>query len=252
MYPNLLPAGPDIKPDEETPDMPPSEAQRLRTDLELFSYIASHDLQAPLRIISIGCEQLHTHPSIAADEKACATLQMITGQAADMKALLDGLLEYMRLETFAVKHTLLDGNDIVATAISTLEAEIAQAAATVTCDPLPQTLGHRGRMTRLFAHLLDNAIKFRSAAPPVIHVSARRVGDMQEFCIEDNGIGIDKEYHTIIFTLFQRLHTKEAYTGIGAGLALARKIVEEHGGTLRVEPAEGQGSRFIFTIPAVP
>jgi light-regulated signal transduction histidine kinase (bacteriophytochrome) len=251
MQPNLLSITPNataMMPEEDNPAAL-SEAQRLRADLELFSYIASHDLRAPLRIMSVGCDELSEHPAIAADEKAGAALRMIVSQSSHMQSLLDGLLEYMRLETFPVKHTLLDMDAVVATAITTLEAEINASGATITCAKLPQVCGHRGRMTRLFAHLLDNAIKFRGPEPVKIHISARRLGKGWEFCVEDNGIGIDEEYHGIIFTLFQRLHTKEAYPGIGAGLALSRKIVESHGGAIRVESALQKGSRVYFTLP---
>jgi chemotaxis family two-component system sensor kinase Cph1 len=232
-------------------DDPPQDAlTRLKSDLELISYITSHDLQAPLRIILRSCEELQEHPGLSDDEEGKRTLQAITGQAAGMKALLDGLLEYVRAETFVVKHTPLDMNEIASLAQGALEQEIKTAATVITSDHLPQVVGHRGRLTRLFAHLLENALKFRGELPPSIHISARRSGMMWEFCIKDNGIGINPEHHTIIFTLFQRLHSEE-YPGIGAGLALSRKIVESHGGQIRVESDAGEGSRFIFTLPAV-
>jgi chemotaxis family two-component system sensor kinase Cph1 len=217
----------------------------------LISYVASHDLQAPLRLLLRNCEELATHPVLASDETMLNTVHTVSDQATRMKLLLDGLLEYIRLETFVVKHTPLDSGEILTVALTALETEIKNSGSAVTCDNLPPVLGHRGRLTRLFVHIIDNAIKFRGKISPKIHISARRTGNQWEFCIEDNGIGIDKDYHDVIFTLFQRLHTEDTYPGIGAGLALSRKIVESHGGKLWVESVPGKGARFLFTFPAI-
>jgi chemotaxis family two-component system sensor kinase Cph1 len=224
--------------------------ERLRDELELVSYVTSHDLQAPLRIILKSCEELNAHPDLSTDKVVRDALQTLDLQALRMKALLEGLLEYMRLETFVVKQTVLDGNEIVAASMAALEEEIKTTGAVITCDTMPQIFGHRGRLTRLFAFLLENALKFHGSQPTKIHISTRRMAEKWEFCVEDNGIGINEEHHAIIFALFQRLHTDEAYPGIGVGLALSHKIVESHGGKLWVESAPGKGSRFFFTLPA--
>jgi light-regulated signal transduction histidine kinase (bacteriophytochrome) len=233
----------------EEPVVTPSEVERLRNELELISYLTSHDLQAPLRIMLMSCEELGAHLPPDSDAEAKAALERLTRQATHMKALLENLLEYTRLETFIVKHTALDSNEILAATLAALEGDIQAVNATITHDTLPPVMGHRGRLTRLFAHLIDNALKFRGSASPKIHISARPTGTQWTFCIEDNGLGIEKEYYDIVFALFQRLHSAETYPGMGAGLALSRKIVESHGGRLWVESEPGKGSRFYFTLP---
>lgn len=221
--------------------------ERLYDELELVSYVTSHDLQAPLRAIQSSCETLCSNPAYASDP----ALQELQREAARLKELMQGMLDDVRLEIFPVTHTPLDSNELLQTAITTLSEEIKATGATIHADTLPKVLGHRNRLTRLFAHLLDNALKFHGAHPPVINVSARSSGGQWEFCIADNGIGIDEDNHDIIFRLFQRLHSDGAYKGHGIGLSLARKIVESHGGALRVESSLDNGSRFYFTLPAV-
>lgn len=252
MPPSIKSADPDIVGMSERNDQTSlvDTTERLRGDLELISYITSHDLRAPLRIITVFCEQLKANPVLADDETARKELQIIIRQSEHLRILLEGMLEYIRLETFPVKHASLDMNEVVNTAITALDEEIKAAGAEIICKTLPRIAGHRGRLTRLFVHLLDNALKFRGNHPLKVCISALPMGDKWEFCVEDNGIGIDGQYHYIIFTLFQRLHTAEAYPGVGVGLALSRKIVESHGGTLWVKSALGQGSRFYFTLPA--
>jgi len=222
--------------------------ERLYDELELVGYVVSHDLKAPLRAIQSCCEELNRHPALSDDAAGRDTLQMLNRESERLKALMQGIVDYSRLETFATTHILLDSNEIMQTVIATFGNEIKTAGAVITCEALPKVTGHRGRLTHLLAYLLDNALKFRGEQPPVIHISARRAGEMWEFCIEDNGIGINEEQFDIIFRLFQRLHTAEAYPGHGIGLALGRKIVEAHGGKLWVESALGKGSRFYFTV----
>jgi len=224
--------------------------ERLYDELELVGYVVSHDLKASLRAIQSCCEELNKHSALASDAAGRDTLQTLNQESERLKALMQGMVDYARLETFATNHTLLDSEEIMQTVITTLGNEIKTAGAIITCDALPQVMGHRGRLTNLFSHLLDNALKFRGEQLLVIRISAHRAGEMWEFCIEDNGIGIDEEQFDIIFRLFQRLHTAEAYPGYGIGLALSRKIVEAHGGKLWAESTLGKGSRFYFTLPA--
>lgn len=226
------------------------QLERAKEELELISYVSSHDLQAPLRAILASCETLEKNAAIASDKEAKADLQKITRQTGKMRTLMQGLLDYLRLETFGPTRSMLDMNEIVAAAMTILEENIRATGAKIVYGSLPQFYGHRGRMTRLFVSLLDNALKFRSQQQPEITISASANGRELEFQVEDNGIGIDEEYHDIIFTLFQRLHTEEEYPGYGIGLALSRKIVESHGGRMWMESVPGKGSRFRFTLPA--
>ncbi len=226
-----------------------AELERAKEELEIISYVASHDLQAPLRNIIFACEELNTKQSLSLDKPGQEALQRITNEAARMKTLMQGMLDYLRLETFGPAHSLLDSNEILGVAHTILEEKIQNTGAQIQSDALPPIYGHRGRLTRLFVNLIDNALKFHSQEQPVIHISARGTDEGWEFCVEDNGIGIDEEYNDIIFGLFQRLHTADAYPGDGIGLALSRKIVESHGGKLWVEATPGVGSRFKFTLP---
>jgi light-regulated signal transduction histidine kinase (bacteriophytochrome) len=138
---------------------------------------------------------------------------------------------------------------VVAQAQENLTIAIEQSGAAVEVGPMPTVLGDETQLVQLFQNLFDNAIKFRGATPPKVSVSCHDTGNKWEFAVQDNGIGIDPKYHDRIFRLFQRLHTQEEYSGTGIGLAVCKKIVERHGGAIRVEPAEGGGSVFRFTLP---
>jgi len=225
-----------------------AELERAKEELELISYVTSHDLQAPLRTILYSCEELNQQNAVT-DAESKAAIGRITREAARMKTLMQGLLDYLRLETFGPAHSLLDTNELMTVALTILEEKIQASGAKISYNTLPPVYGHRGRLTRLFVNLLDNALKFHGPEAPVIHITAKRIGDMVEFCVEDNGIGIDEEYHDIIFSLFQRLHTADAYPGDGIGLALNRKIIESHGGKIWVRSEADKGAQFRFTLP---
>jgi len=229
-----------------------SQLERAKEDLELLAYLVSHDLKAPLRAINFAQETLSGIPAVTEHEGAGAALQKIIRESARMKVLMQGILDYLNLETFGPARAPLDMGEVVTTALSILEEKIRATSARVTCDPLPQVYGHRGRIIRLLVNLMDNALKFHSAVPAV-HITAKPAAkrDFIEFSVADNGIGVDEEYHAIIFQLFQRLHPAGEYEGEGIGLALARKIAESHGGTIGVESRAGEGSRFWFTLPAI-
>jgi len=177
-------------------------------------------------------------------------LLQVENTAEGHKALLEWLQEYIRLETFICKHVPVDANEVVNAAIEILGADIKNSGGKVTYDSLPVVMGHRGRLTRVFSSLIDNAVKFHSDQPPKIHISATRESEMWRFCVEDNGIGILDEHQEVIFRLFQRLHTAETYPGYGIGLALSQKTVISHGGKMWVESIPQKGSRFYFTLPA--
>jgi light-regulated signal transduction histidine kinase (bacteriophytochrome) len=226
----------------------PAEAtERLRGELEIADYVMGHDLQDPLHGILSVCEVIERQPDISPDTTKLA--HMLNGEALRLKALIQGMRDYIRLETVDVVYKPVDCNEAVQAAKATLENEIKSTGATITIDTLPRVVGHYGHLTRMFAFLLENALKFHDGKVPWIHISARRTANTWEFCIADNGIGIDQDYHDIIFRLFQRLHA-ETYPGYGIGLGLAYKTVEMHGGRLWVESTPGQGSQFYFTLPA--
>jgi len=224
--------------------------QRLQEDMELFSYIASHDLLAPVRVMLQYCTHLQEKSTVFPDPAQQEVLQLFNSEITRMKSLLEGLQEYIRLETFSFKHVPLDTNELVLAAMDVLGDEIRKSGVTVTYERLPMVIGHRGRLTRLFLYLIENAIKFTGGQPARIHISAKKKGDVWTFCVEDNGIGILEEHQRIIFQLFQRLHTDEVYPGYGVGLALSQKIVASHSGKMWVESIVGKGSRFFFTLPA--
>lgn len=228
------------------------QLERAKEELELISYVASHDLQAPLRILQHLCEELNKQKSVVENETTRELANKITHETERMKALMQGMLDYMRLETYGPTRSLIDTNEVLSAALTVLEEKSRSSGAKITYDTLPEVYGHRGRVTRLFVYLIENALKFSGHKTPIIHISAARKGKMVEFCVEDNGLGIDEEYHNMIYGLFFRLHREEEFPGYGIGLALCRKIVESHGGTIWVESALTEGSRFRFVLPATP
>ena len=234
---------------EEEKNDPQTSLQRLQEDMDLFSYVTGHDLLAPLRIMDYCHTTLKDDSADNTTERQEA-LNILGSEIVHLRTLLQGMQEYIRLETFTAKHVSLDANELVAATLEALADEIKQSGAVVTYDTLPKVAGHRGRLMRLFSYLIDNAIKFYGDAPAKIHISATNKGGTWTFCVADDGIGIVEEHQQVIFRLFQRLHTAEAYPGYGIGLALSQKIVVSHGGWLWVESTPGKGSRFYFTLPA--
>lgn len=171
--------------------------------------------------------------------------------AKRMQALIQDLLAYSRVGTKGHPPAPVDAAAVLRTALAHLELAINDSAAVITADPLPWVMGDGGQLLQLIQNLLANAIKFHGSAPPRVHVGCQPDGDSWRFEVRDNGIGIDPEFAERIFVMFQRLHSRSAYPGTGIGLALCKRIVERHGGRLWVEPAEGGGSVFKFTLPQV-
>ncbi len=167
-----------------------------------------------------------------------------------MQALINDLLAYSRVGTRTREPQVVPIETVVSTALNNLQVAIQQSGATVTCDPLPTVSGDPGQLTQLFQNLIGNAMKFRSAADPKVHVSARRDGAQWEISVKDNGIGMSQQYFDRVFVIFQRLHTRSEYQGNGIGLAICKKIVERHGGRIWIESTPQVGSTFHFTLPA--
>jgi PAS domain S-box-containing protein len=226
------------------------ELRRSNAELERFAYVASHDLQEPLRMVASYTQLLARRYQGQLDERADRYIGFAVEGATRMQALINGLLAYSRVgsggEPVPVPvRTALDG------ALANLQAAVSAAQARVTHDALPVVQADPVQLLQLFQNLLGNALKFRGPEPPRVHVTAWRQGAWWHFRVSDNGIGIPAEYAERVFVLFQRLHSRALHPGTGMGLAICRKIVERHGGRIWVEPAEGGGSSFLFTLPAI-
>jgi PAS domain S-box-containing protein len=220
-------------------------------ELEQFAYVASHDLQEPLRAVA-GCAQILAQRYRGKlDADADNLIAHIVAGSSRMKALIEGLLSLSRVGSQQHAASSVDLAGCFQQALDNLQASIKEHAATVTAEPLPRVRGDALQLAQLFQNLIGNALKYRSAETPRITVTAKRVGDSQQVSVRDNGIGIEPQYFERIFGVFQRLHTREEYPGTGIGLAICRKIVERHRGRIWLESAPGQGTTFHFTLPGL-
>jgi hypothetical protein len=225
------------------------ELARSNAELEQFAYVASHDLQEPLRTIASYGKLISRRYSGQLDEKGNRFIQYIMDEALRMQALINDLLRYSRVGRQAPNFTSCDCGTVFDIAVSRLQGAISDSGATVTRSQLPTVMADETQLVQLFQNLIGNAIKYRSQEPPVVQVAAQRQERQWLFSVRDNGIGLDPKYAERIFVIFQRLHTQEEYSGTGIGLAIASKIVERHGGRIWVESEIGQGATFYFTIP---
>jgi signal transduction histidine kinase len=226
------------------------ELARSNRALEEFAYVASHDLQEPLRKVRSFCELLRSRYRGQLDERADQYIDFAIDGADRMSRLITDLLAYSRVGRSGPDHRDLGAEEPLDRALGMLATQIAETGAQVTHGPLPRVRGEAGLLTTVFQNLISNAIKFRADEAPRIHVSAAPDGALWRFCVRDNGIGIDPAFAEKVFAIFQRLHTKHAYPGTGIGLAICRKIVEYHGGTIWLDPDVSPGARFCFTLPA--
>ena len=225
------------------------ELARSNRELEQFAYVASHDLQEPLRNVGSFVSLLQQRYGDRLDTSAGEFISFAMDGVSRMQSLIKDLLAYSRVGTRGSELTLMDPAGSFDLALANLRESIRESLAEVTCDALPAVCADRTQLAQLFQNLIGNALKFRSENRPAIHVGARRDGDVWVFSVSDNGIGIEPEYHDRIFLIFQRLHTRDKYPGTGVGLAICKKIVERHGGTIWIESEPGRGSTFFFTIP---
>jgi len=227
------------------------DLRRSNAELEQFAYVASHDLQEPLRKVASFCGMLQHRYHGQLDERADQYIDFAVDGAKRMQGLINDLLAFSRVGRVGAEHVLLDMDDIAAEAVGNLEPAIEEAGATVEVDgPLPEVRGDRSLLTALLQNLIANGIKFRGEDQPRVRLSVAQADGIYTFAVDDNGIGIAPRYADRIFVIFQRLHPKEEYSGTGIGLAMCRKIVEFHGGEIRLEPegADG-GASFRFTLP---
>ncbi len=223
---------------------------RSNRDLEQFAYVASHDLQEPLRVVTGFVQLLEQHCKGQLDEKAHSFIEYAVDGAKRMQTLIADLLSYSRVGSRHREPRPTDMGVVLRSALSNLSASIADSAAEITHGELPTVPGDDTQLVQLFQNLVGNAIKFRGEETPRIHVDARREKDHWLFSVRDNGIGIDPEFHDRIFLIFQRLHGRKQYPGTGIGLAICKRIVEHHGGRIWVESQPRQGTTFCFTLPA--
>ncbi|MBB5774709.1 sensor histidine kinase [Nonomuraea jabiensis] len=227
------------------------ELRRSNGELEQFAYVASHDLQEPLRKVASFTQMLEQRYGSQLDERAKQYIQYSVDGAKRMQLLINDLLDFSRVSRMTGGKSTVDTGKALDLALENLSAAIEDSEATVTRDELPVVRGNRVQLTQLFQNLVENAIKFRAGAAPRVHIGVTRSGGMWEFSCSDNGIGIEPKYADRIFLIFQRLHARDVYPGTGIGLALCRKIVEYHGGQLWLDgEAEGQGATFRWTLPA--
>ena len=226
---------------------------RSNADLERFAYIASHDLKEPLRMVMSFTKLLAKRYKDRLDTDAEQFIGFAVDGAERMEQLIQDLLTYSRVSVADKQFQPVDCQAAFTLALINLKTAIEESGATVTRGPLPVVPGDHTQLAQLFQNLIGNAVKYRSEAPPTVHVSATRrtvPDDSDEwlFSVRDNGIGIDPQYAERIFVIFQRLHGREQYPGTGVGLAICKKIVERHGGRIWVESRLGQGSTFYFTL----
>lgn len=226
--------------------------QRSNEDLQRFAYIASHDLQEPLRSIVSYSQMLDRRYRGKLDSDADEFLGYLVEGGLRMQMLIQDVLSFSCVNASEPQFTETDIGTVLVEVELGLDQMIRASEATITHDPLPMVMADRMQMVQLFTNLISNAVKFhRPGVVPMVYIRARKVGQFWEFSIADNGIGIEPEYFERIFVIFQRLHTRQEYEGTGIGLAIARRILDRHGGQIRVSSTFGRGTTFYFTLPAI-
>jgi signal transduction histidine kinase len=228
------------------------ELTRSNADLEQFAYIASHDLQEPLRMVAAYTQLISERYRGKLDENADKFIGYACEGALRMQTLIQDLLAFSRVGRVGVTAVAVNCESAMADVLLTLVPAIRESGATVTHSILPVVWADPSQMTQVFQNLIGNALKFRGTDPPVVCVQAEKAGQDWLFSVSDNGIGIPPESAENIFVVFQRLHTRAEYSGNGIGLAVCKKIVERNGGKIWVEATPGGGSTFKFTLPCNP
>jgi PAS domain S-box-containing protein len=234
---------------EEVLDFTMKELERSNKELEQFAYVASHDLQEPLRMVASFTQLLEMQYKDKLDEDAIEYISFAVDGAKRMQSLISDLLAYSRVTSYAGEFEEVDLNKVIEEVLFNLEIVIEENNAVITNETLLKISADYSQMVQVFQNIIGNALKYRSKKTPKIHISSRKEDDKWLFSVKDNGIGIDPEYSEKIFQIFRRLHTREEYEGTGIGLAITKRIIERHGGKIWVESEPGKGSTFYFTIP---
>lgn len=227
-----------------------SRLEASNRELRQFAYVVSHDLQEPLRMVSSYLQLLWRRYRGRLDNEADEFIGFAVDGATRMSAMIEGLLQYSRVETQGRPFAETDLERVVDGTLANLRLAVEESGASVERGPLPRLRADAEQLGRLFQNLIGNALKFRAEETPRVVIEAVRDGRWWRFSVSDNGIGVDPEQSERLFEMFQRLHTREEYPGMGVGLAVCRRIVERHGGRIWVEPGEGEGAVFRFTLPA--
>jgi PAS domain S-box-containing protein len=225
------------------------ELRHSNAELEEFAYVASHDLQEPLRGIAGLAQLLQRRYQGQLDSRADEYIDHIVDGTQRMQTLINDLLAYSRVGHRGEVIQPIDASVALRATLENLSAAIHEYGATITNENLPTVRADATQLIQLFQNLMGNALKFRSERPPQIHIGVTDAGDFWQFSVCDNGIGIEPQYFERIFLVFQRLHTRREYRGTGIGLAICKKIIERYGGRIWVESQAGQGSSFYFTLP---
>jgi light-regulated signal transduction histidine kinase (bacteriophytochrome) len=225
---------------------------RSNAELEQFAYVASHDLQEPLRMVSSFTQLLARRYRGRLDADANEFIGFAVDGATRMQKLINDLLTYSRVGTRGRPFAPVDCAAILAHVLSDLSLAIAESGGAVTHTEMPVLLGDETQLAQLFQNLIGNALKFHGADPPRVRVAAERCNEGWRFMVRDNGIGIEPAYYERVFVIFQRLHTRDEYPGTGIGLAICKKIVGRHGGRIWLESTPGAGTTFFFTLAASP
>ena len=229
------------------------ELKRSNDELQQFAYVASHDLQEPLRTIASFTQLLERRYKEKLDPDADEFIGYVVEAAKRLQQMIIDLLEYSRIMTRGDLFTEVNVNDVLNDALFYLQGAIDDTGAEITHDHLPNVVADKNQLTKVFQNLISNSIKFRKKdVSPKIHVSSKKEKNEYIFSVQDNGIGMEPQYAERIFTIFQRLHTREEYQGTGIGLSIVRRVIERHRGHVWVESELGVGSTFYFTIPLLP
>ena len=227
-----------------------AELERSNEELAHFAHVASHDLQAPLHIITSFLQLLQKRYGGQLDATANEFIGFAVDGAEQMKQLINDVLAYARVGTQDRSQEAVEVQLVLDTVLQNLSVAVSEAEAKVTWDPLPRVWGDRSQLVQLLQNLVGNALKYRGEAPPEVHLRARREGDRWRISISDNGIGLKMKHAEQIFVVFNRLHSRDEFEGSGIGLATCKRILDNHGGKIWVESTEGEGSTFHFTLRA--